>query len=226
MAKGWTGLWLRVAAGVGSRPSKWPLSTRLIPLAKRNRTAAHPRHKMTLTTIGGVACEQARIYRACLNGKLKPSDMCRMMFGLREIRISLESIPEPPLPSQEPATLNIVSVPTSHFVRHIDEPDAADPLMIEHIPANSSSDQYSKIFDRTQTTEPELAIAENEIESEREIESTRAREPIIDIVKQQPRSAMDMWRAHQNGIARQPVPADGGDVYQSRARRGRGYPYE
>ena len=40
-----------------------------------------------------VVAEQGRIYRLCINGKLKTGEMAQMISSLREIRCSVEAMP-------------------------------------------------------------------------------------------------------------------------------------
>lgn len=58
--------------------------------------------------------------------------MCRLMFGLREIRNSVESLPPEPT-VQAPSSFAIVSVP-SGFAVGADGGFTPMPLMIEHDP--------------------------------------------------------------------------------------------
>ena len=87
---------------------------------------------MSLNSVPGVINEQARIYRACVNGHLKPSDMCRMMFGLREIRCSIESLPPEAPVETSPPVINIVSVGSDYFVTHQTQPSGESKMMIAH----------------------------------------------------------------------------------------------
>jgi hypothetical protein len=106
---------------------------------------------MCLSSVPGVISEQARIYRACVNGHMKPSDLCRMMFSLREIRHSIESLaPE----TGGPTTFNLQVVPTGNFIKDV-SPDGA-PLTIEHMPSPEK-------FDRAQESGPEPTSEEERI---------------------------------------------------------------
>jgi hypothetical protein len=118
---------------------------------------------MVLNTIPGVIEEQCRIYRSCTNGHLKPSDMCRMMFSLREIRNSLESLPLAP-PAETPTTLNVVEVPSSYFVRSVEGLSTSiGPLTLEHRPAEEPiaaeteprSPQEAKLLAALEAMDPE-----------------------------------------------------------------------
>ena len=133
-------------------------------LAKRARTTLHPRHQMKLDTIRGVVSEQARLYRLWTNNKIRSSELTRGVFALREIRISLESIPPDP-PSSEPRVFNIVTIEPGTYIGNLDELSSATMhRMIEHRsneegqnsdfgPTNVSS-SGSKISDCAQEIEP------------------------------------------------------------------------
>lgn len=58
--------------------------------------------------------------------------MCRMMFGLREIRNSIESLP-PEVRTEAPASFAIVSVPSGYEIC-ADGGFKPMPMMIEHDP--------------------------------------------------------------------------------------------
>jgi hypothetical protein len=88
---------------------------------------------MTLETVPGVIREQGRIYRAAINGHIKPSDMCRYMYGLREIRCSIESLPPEAPVEQAPPIVNIVSVEADYYVTNRTQPDGKNRLTIEHM---------------------------------------------------------------------------------------------
>jgi hypothetical protein len=110
-------------------------------LAKQTRTTMHPRHKVSLTEIGGIIAEQGRIYRLWLNGKLKSGEMTRAMFGLREIRCSIEALPpEPQLqPAYRAPVINLVEVPSGMFLSEAEMRRSAGlpPIhTIEHQPEN------------------------------------------------------------------------------------------
>ena len=124
-------------------------------MPKRIRTATHPRRKVCLNSIRGVADEQARAYRMYLNGKIKAREMNQAMFGLREIRCSLEAIPSDPVVEQR-ATFNIIEVPSNCYVRSTEGlATSIGPLAIEHRPAeevaiepDSAQPSSSEIIDR------------------------------------------------------------------------------
>jgi hypothetical protein len=100
---------------------------------------------MSLDTVQGIVGEQGRIYRLTCNGHLKPSDMCRMMFGLREIRASIEAANAAETAAAAAATViqheapfgvNIVSIPDNYY-HHADgsfRPLSSDMLQIAHAP--------------------------------------------------------------------------------------------
>jgi hypothetical protein len=101
-------------------------------LAQRTRTAAHSRNKMALDTAGGVAMEQARIYRLAINQKIKTSEAARLVYILREVRCSLEAIPPDPEPICQPREIVIRSVPTGYGI-DLENPERIVPLLaIEH----------------------------------------------------------------------------------------------
>lgn len=109
---------------------------------------------MSLTSIGDIIAEQGRIYRSAINGRIKPSDMCRYMFGLREIRCSLEALAAMP-DGESTSTISIVEVPSGAFIRHVDELSLrGEALTIEHMPIEATS----KTIDSTQTMSSENQI--------------------------------------------------------------------
>lgn len=63
-------------------------------MASKPKTGAlsHLPHAMPLKTLGNVRSELARLYRGCLNGKLPADEMSRLVFALRELRCTIESI--------------------------------------------------------------------------------------------------------------------------------------
>ena len=70
---------------------------------------------MKLDSIRGVAMEQGRLYRLWVNDKIKAGEMARGMYGLREIRCSLEAIPSQPAKAP-PASIHIVSIDHGQFL--------------------------------------------------------------------------------------------------------------
>jgi hypothetical protein len=71
-----------------------------------------------------VLSEQARVYRAVVNGILTPGEGAQMIFMLKEIRCTKEAIdaaeatalanaPKPPPP---PTTINVLTVPSGVFI--------------------------------------------------------------------------------------------------------------
>ena len=72
--------------------------------------------------------EQGRIYRLYLNDRIKAGEMTKVMFSLREIRCSLEAIPIPPAAEQR-MDINIVSVPSGHYYREVEEIDGRRPAV-------------------------------------------------------------------------------------------------
>src|SRR4051794_11654668 len=88
---------------------------------------------MKLDTVRGVAGEKGRLYRLWVNGKIKSSEMTRGIFGLREIRCSLEAIPVEPAPPRRPPEIVIRSIPTGYGV-DLQDPERVVPLLaIEHM---------------------------------------------------------------------------------------------
>jgi hypothetical protein len=46
---------------------------------------------MALDTLAGVRGEMARLYRLALNGRIRPDEMTRFIYALKEIRACLEA---------------------------------------------------------------------------------------------------------------------------------------
>ena len=101
-------------------------------MAKRTRAALHTRRKVRLNSISGIIDEQGRIFRAYLNGKIKSGEMTQAMYGLREIRQSIEALPPEPVADTAPPIVNVVSVPSSYYVTSQVQPNGESRLMIEH----------------------------------------------------------------------------------------------
>jgi hypothetical protein len=119
---------------------------------------------MSMNSVSGVLNEQTRIYRACVNGHLKPSDMCRMMFGLREIRASVEAIPTEAAPTYRPPEIVIRPIPSGYGIDPHDPERLVPLLAIEHVageqvemPPRASLERGLKPFARAQTIEAEPA---------------------------------------------------------------------
>jgi hypothetical protein len=85
--------------------------------------------------------------------------MCRMMFGLREIRCSLAAIPPAP-PSDEPTMINIVTEPVGNYIRQLNEISSTGPqLVIEHmIDPNPAFEQANNAPEPIPEIEPELVV--------------------------------------------------------------------
>ena len=136
-------------------------------MTKRVRTNGHPRHKMKLDTVRGVATEQGRLYRLAVNQTIKTSEAARLCYILREIRCSLEAIPMPAAEDTSPS-INVVEVPSNHFFKYVEALPASDPMRtIEHKPLPVADLQSENIFDRTRT------ISEAPIEFEPMMEAAR-----------------------------------------------------
>ena len=121
---------------------------------------------MKLDTLRGVIHEQGRLYRLWTNGKLKTDDMYKGINGLREIRSSIESIP-PEAEVHAPSVINIIGVPSGHFVtepgyrleRVIDQIEHNSVPQIEAVEATQEEPEPG-----TELT-PRLAALENELNS-------------------------------------------------------------
>ena len=114
-------------------------------MVKRVRTATHGRHPVHLDTVGGVAREMARLYRLAINQRIKSAEAARLVYILREVRSSLEAIPLAPA-ADKPTVVNIVSVPSGHFVKHAEELSVCGmPLTIEHRPVLENMDSAPTI---------------------------------------------------------------------------------
>jgi hypothetical protein len=125
-------------------------------LPKQTRTTLHPRHQMKLDTIRGVVMEQGRLYRLWVNGKIKSNEMTKGMFGLREIRCSLEAIP-PDAVAETPRFVNVVSIESGRFL----DPDGKH-LSIEHMPAEAKNEGACISSEATETSVfADERIAEN-----------------------------------------------------------------
>lgn len=69
-----------------------------------------------LDTVGHVLHEMQALYRMARVGNLHPDDMGRMIFALREIRVTLEAA-TPVIEQSGPAfTVNVVSVPSGQHI--------------------------------------------------------------------------------------------------------------
>jgi hypothetical protein len=105
----------------------WPQQREGNPLAapKRIRSATHSRHRIKLDCPRAIAMEQGRVYRLGLNGKIAMDEMSKLIYGLKEVRCSLESVIDremPPQPAPEaPSTsvVNVCTVPEGCFVRDV-----------------------------------------------------------------------------------------------------------
>jgi hypothetical protein len=98
-------------------------------LPKQTRTTLHPKHKMKLDTVRGVVAEQGRLYRLWTNGKIKANEMTKGMFGLREIRCSLEVLQEEPV-TERHTVVHITSIPHGEFLDNTK--DRGGQLTLEH----------------------------------------------------------------------------------------------
>jgi hypothetical protein len=110
----------------------WPTSSGIILLSKRKRSDAHPRRKVCLNSIRGVAMEQGRLYRAAINQRISSAEAARLTYILREVRCSLEAIPPEPKVEQA-TTLNIITIDQDSYIR--DTAMSESRLVIEHIPS-------------------------------------------------------------------------------------------
>jgi hypothetical protein len=70
---------------------------------------------MTLNTVPGIIAEQARVYRLWTNGKIRSGEMSQAMFGLKEIRHSIESLPPEPV-NPTPTQFTVVEVEPGFFL--------------------------------------------------------------------------------------------------------------
>ena len=102
---------------------------------------------------GGTLSEQARVYRAVVNGILTPGEGAQMIFMLKEIRCTKEAIDaaeatalaNAPKPPPAPVTVNVLSVPSGTFL---------DEATMQRL--NERADNFTRrpLIDHAATPEP------------------------------------------------------------------------
>ena len=124
-----------------------------------------------------VLSEQARVYRATINGLLSTADGTRLSYQLKEIRATQESIANVEAAEAEvqaasiaatppaPLVVNVVSIPSGHFEQQDGSfaPNIPEHLQIEHAPQQLSAPE--PVEGRTQSSEEEARII-NDLKSE------------------------------------------------------------
>jgi hypothetical protein len=102
----------------------------------------------------------ARLYRLTINKRIGAAEAARLVYILREVRASIESIPLAPA-ADTPRTIIVHSVPEGRFLRTIDGEERLMLDSIEHetMPQtmleapHSVSDSTREIFDRARDVE-------------------------------------------------------------------------
>ena len=110
-------------------------------------TALEPGHYLAparqTTALSSVATEQGRIYRLAINQRITSAEAARFAYILREIRCSLEAVPEPVVVEKPPMTVSIVTVPEGHFFseNEMRKMSGMPPIhVIEHTPEKHLDD--------------------------------------------------------------------------------------
>jgi hypothetical protein len=82
-----------------------------------------PNHTRRLDTLGAIASEQSRVYRATINGMISTADGARLTYQLKELRCTREAMAleaenatrkAPAVPSK--VNISIVSIPAGCFI--------------------------------------------------------------------------------------------------------------
>jgi hypothetical protein len=109
---------------------------------------------MSLNSVGGIVAEQSRLYRLWINGRIKSGEMTRGMFGLREIRCSIEALPPEPEVYNSP-TINIVEVPSGYCIKNVEQlnglSNGAKTLQLEHSLTPENFDCAPEIASESET---------------------------------------------------------------------------
>lgn len=95
---------------------------------------------MCLNTIGGIAAEQARIYRATINDRIPAAEAARLVYILREVRSSIEAETAAIATAEAtaratamPTEIHIITVPTTFTIDDEKDPTRIRPqFFLEH----------------------------------------------------------------------------------------------